>query len=80
MNTIKYWFNRIKYFISHGKDDYGKSGFTQLFYKGIPIIRRDDCPTDTLYLLNDDIKIKPLKWSKIIKENKRRFAKIVNIK
>ena len=43
---------RIKYFLKHGKDDYGHKGFNQLMYKGIPILI--DPNLDILYFVNDD--------------------------
>lgn len=35
---------RLLYFLRHGKDDYGKLGFNQLMYKGIPLVLSDDLP------------------------------------
>ena len=53
IRTSIYWFNRIKYFIKHGKDEYGELGFSQLFYKGLPIIQRDDMPPNLVGFLNE---------------------------
>ena len=50
---IKNLIARIKYFLKHGKDDYGKRGFTQLVYKGLPILNTEIEKND-LFMLNGD--------------------------
>ena len=51
---IKNLIARIKYFLKHGKDDYGKPEFIQLVYKGIPILIDPNIESDIFYFVNDD--------------------------
>jgi len=50
MHKLKYLIKRVVYFIKHGKDDYGKLGFTKLRYKGIKVFES----TTTTHLFAGD--------------------------
>jgi len=63
--------------------NYGEIVSTSLYYRGIPIIQRDEVPEDTAYLLNipeHEWKENFLDWGKVAKDNPRRFCKIVDLK
>ena len=47
---IKNLIARIKYFLKHGKDDYGKRGFTQLMYRGLPILNSETDKNDISWM------------------------------
>jgi len=38
VRNVLYLSGRIGYYLKHGKDNYGKPGFTQLMFRGQPVI------------------------------------------
>lgn len=57
LNKFLHQIKRLLYFIRHGHDSYGRPGFTQLYFKGKPIILRDYVPLGEVWLANKNGKI-----------------------
>ena len=66
---MKHLFNRIIYFLKHGKDGYCKHCFKQLSINGIPVIQRDWMPTGEMWITNSEGEI-----TKVIKFGDKKTA------
>ena len=50
MTWILHQLKRLQYFLKHGRDDYGKEGFTHLTFGGTPLMLSSSVPSGFLEL------------------------------
>jgi len=54
---LKHIIKRVVYFIKHGKDDYGKEGFYELWSKGKKVVPSDIVPHNEIWTTDKNGKV-----------------------
>jgi len=57
MTWIFHQLKRLQYFLKHGRDDYGKLGFTELRYKGKRLVSKGIVPHHEIWTVDKNGKI-----------------------
>jgi len=57
MTWIFHQLKRLQYFLKHGRDDYGKFGFTELRYKGKRLVSKGIVPHHEIWTVDKNGKI-----------------------